>query len=396
MIRVSNLRKEHLPDSGECRIACDIESPYSQSRLLWFSVPEQYGDWLTDDVYDAFMVAMLFPAMFHNDSVTIDGCVSEHLYDRITNYIQKCEIAHHDYLHEVDVTVKGFSVTQKKQHLVGCGFTAGIDAFSTVYDRFVLEKKESHKISALFFFNVGTHGGGTEKARRKFHTRYDYLKPLTQELGLPFVPMDSNLFDFYRFEWEFDAGIFCRNTAILVFQKVLSRYYIAYDYSYWEITHMTETDYGAVTDICNDQIFGTESLELVVDGAQYRRSEKIERLLDFPPFYKYLNVCVSARPTPDNCSVCHKCLRTELALDILNRLDEFRDVFDIEKFKSRRFKYKCQTVVSRKTDIYSNDNCALAQRMGYPMPPYIIAWLYCSPRLMRSWGRRLLDRFSKS
>lgn len=395
MIRVSNLRKEHLPETNEWRILCDIECSFSKAKQLWFSVPDEYGDWLTDDVYDAFMVAMLFPAMFYDDNLEIDGCVSELLYDKITHYIQKCEIAHHDYLHEVPVAVKGFDVTKKMGNLVGSGFTAGIDAFSTIYDRFILEEKASHKISALFFFNVGTHGGGTERARKKFHTRYEYLKPLTVEWGLPFVPMDSNLFDFYKFEWEFDAGIFCRNTAILVFQKVLSKYYIAYDYSYWETTHMTETDYGAVTDLCNDQIFGTESLELIVDGAQYRRSEKIERLLNFPPFFKYVNVCVSPRATPENCSGCHKCLRTELALDMINRLDEFKNVFNIERYKTLRFKYKCQMVLNRKTDIYANDNCALAKRMGYPMPLYPIAWIYCSPRILRSWARKILDRFSK-
>ena len=395
MIRVSNLRKEQLPQTKECRIVCDIDCSFSTAKQLWFSVPDEFGDWLTDDVYDAFMVAMLFPAMYYKEVLEIDGNVSGRLYDKITHYIQKCEIAHHDYLHEVLVKVKGFSETEKKGKLVGTGFTAGVDAFSTVYDRFILEDNESHKISALFFFNVGTHGGGTEKARKKFHTRYNYLKLLTEEWGLPFVPMDSNLFDFYKFEWEFDAGIFCRNTAILVFQKVLSKYYIAYDYSYWEVTHMTDTDYGAVTDLCNDQIFGTESLELIVDGAQYRRSEKIERLLDFQPFFKYVNVCVSSRPTPDNCSGCHKCMRTELALDIMNRLTEFKDVFDIERYKSRRFKFKCEMVLNRKSDIYANDNCTLAKKMGYPMPPYCIAWLVCSRRIIRSFIRRTIYRFLK-
>ena len=83
-----------------------------------------------------------------------------------------------------------------------------------------MEKKPDYRLSALFFFNVGSHGGGTEKARRKFHTRYDFLLPCAQELGLPFVPMDSNLFDFYEFEWEYNAGMLCRATGILLFITV--------------------------------------------------------------------------------------------------------------------------------------------------------------------------------
>ena len=77
MIRVSNLRKERITQTNECRIVCDIECSFSNATQLWFSVPEMFSDWLTDDVYDAFMVAMLFPAMYYKQDLYIDGCVSE-------------------------------------------------------------------------------------------------------------------------------------------------------------------------------------------------------------------------------------------------------------------------------------------------------------------------------
>ena len=382
MIRVSNLRKEHLSASHETRIVCDIDCGFAQSGPLWFSVPEQFGDWLTDDVYDAFMIAMLFPAMYYNEDIEIDGCVSEKLYDNVTHYVQQCEQAYIDGLHEVHVTVRGFANTAKVDHLVGTGFSAGIDAFATFYDRFVKEANPNYRISALFFFNVGSHGGGTDKARRKFHTRYDYLLPFAQEVGLPFVPMDSNLFDFYLFEWEYDAGVLCRSTGMLVFQKVLDKYYVAYDYSYWEIVHMTAADYASITDMCNDYLLGTETLEVIVDGTRYRRSDKTRMLLEYPPFLRYLNVCVGDVETVNNCSLCHKCKRTMLLLDIMGQLEKCGDLFDVEKFKKIRFKYKCQTVLQRGTDIYAHDNYVLAKKLNYPMPSRLVAWLYSSPQLL--------------
>ena len=383
MIRVSNLRKEQLPQTKECRIVCDIDCSFSTAKQLWFSVPDEFGDWLTDDVYDAFMVAMLFPAMYYKEDLAIDGCVSERLYDSLTHYVQNCERAYLDYLTEINIAVKGFANTRKTGHLVGTGFSAGIDAFSTLYDRFELEQKPNFKLSALFFFNVGSHGGGGERARKKFYTRYEYLLPLAQELGLPFVPMDSNLFEFYEFEWEYDAGVLCRSTGILVFEKVLDKYYVAYDYSYWEIVHMTAADYASITDMCNDYLTETETLDIIVDGTQYRRSEKTQRLLDYPPFKRYLNVCVSMRTTADNCSACHKCKRTLLTLDILNRLDDVRDLFNLERYSKNRFAYKCYTVLHKKTDIYAHDNCQLAKRMNFPMPSLIVAWLYMSPQITK-------------
>lgn len=392
MIRVSNLRKEHLPESGECRIVCDIDCGFSSARQLWVSVPEKYGDWLTDDVYDAFMIAMLYPAMYYKENLVIDGCVSEKLFDYVTKYVQRCEQAYiGKRLSIIDIQVAGFKEALKTDNLIGAGFTAGIDAFTTLYDRYVLEEKPNFKLSALFFFNVGTHGGGGEKARKKFMTRYNYLLPLTQEVGLPFVPMDSNLFDFYLFEWEYDAGVLCRAFGILAFERVLKKYYIAYDYSFWEIVHMTSADYASITDMTNYHHLGTENLEIIVDGTQYRRSEKTEKLLQYPPFMHYVNVCVGNVASAKNCSLCHKCMRTQLTLDILNRLDDFEDVFFLDKFRKKRFAYKCQTVVQRKTDIYALDNCELAKRMNYPMPPYFVAWLYMFPRIMKRKLRMILN-----
>ena len=396
MIRVSNLRKEQLPQTQECRIVCDIECPFSAAKQLWFSVPEQFGDWLTDDVYDALMVAMLFPAMYYNQDLSIEGCVSEKLYDNITHYVQPCELAYLDYLYEIRVDVSGFSNTKKANHLVGTGFSGGVDAFSTLYDRFELEERLNYKLSSLFFYNVGSHGGGTEKARKKFYARYQYLNPLALELSLPLVPMDSNLFDFYRIEWEFDAGVFCRSTAILVFERVLDKYYTAYDYSYWEITHLTKLDYGAVTDMCIEMMLSTETLEVITDGTQYSRSDKIQRLFQYPLFLKYLNVCVSPNESVLNCSECLKCKRTLLTFDILNHLEDCSRIFDINKYKRCRFTYKCYTVSHRMYDIYAHDNYQLAKRMNYSLPPYVFAWLYMSPKILRrairKFGKRLLKR----
>ena len=390
MIRVSNLRKERLSQTNECRIVCDIDCSFSEVRELWFSVPEKFGDWLTDDVYDAFMVAMLFPAMYYKEDLIIKGSVSEKLYDSITNYVQHCEKAYLPYLHEINVSVDGFMTAKKTDHLVGTGFSAGIDAFSTLYDRFEREQKPDYRLSALFFFNVGSHGGGGEKARKKFMTRYNYLLPLADELGLPFVPMDSNLFDFYQFEWEYDAGVLCRGTGILVFERVLDKYYVAYDYSYWEIVYMTAADYASITDMCNDYLLETETIDIIVDGTQYRRSEKTMNLLNYQPFLKYLNVCVSPTASAKNCSLCHKCKRTLLTLDILNRLEDSSEIFNIERFKQKRFTYKCYTVLHRKSDIYAHDNCQLAKKMNYSMPPYVVAWLYMSPTIIKKTLKKIV------
>ena len=111
---------------------------------------------------------------------------------------------------------------------------------------------------------------------------------------------------------------------------------------------------------------------------------------------KYVNVCVGSTSSANNCSLCHKCMRTQLTLDILHRLEDFNEVFILDRFRKKRFKYKCQTVVQRKTDIYAFDNCELAKRMNYPMPPYIVAWFYMSPRILKRTLKMIINRLRKS
>ena len=38
----------------------------------------------------------------------------------------------------------------------------------------------------------------------------------------------------------------------------------------------------------------------------------------------------------ENCSVCNKCLRTQITLDLLGKLDLYQDVFDLKSILIKR------------------------------------------------------------
>lgn len=378
MIRVSNLRKESLPESKECRIICDIDCSFAHSKQLWFSVPEEFGDWLTDDVYDAFMVAMLYPAMYYNESIEIDGCVSEKLFYNLTQYVQSVVKAYRPEMFLIDIQVKGFENAVTTQRKVGTAFSAGIDAFTTFYDHYEVEKNPNYKISSLFFFNLGSHGSG-EDARKKFLTRYNYLKPFADRFSMPFVPLDSNLFSLYLSYWELDAGVFCRATGALVFEKVLSKYLIGSDMAYVENmdSQLDKVTFGlaAFSEYYLHPMLSTETLEIITDGAQYTRVQKTERIIDYAPAKDYLNVCVSPIPSAKNCSRCGKCQRTLFTLDALGKLQEYEKVFDLDEWKKDRYRYKCRLIKAYKKDIYAKDNVDLAKSRGEKFPSKIWAYL---------------------
>ena len=206
-MKISNLRIEKREDQSYLTV--DISTQFTPGyNKLWFSVPSKYEDWLTDDVYDAFLVAALYPAMYYNEPIIIEGNVSHRLYYNCVHYVKSIIGYFRDGMSDVEISVQGYANAKKKYHHVGTGFSAGVDSFATFIDHYVRETDPDYKIDSLFFFNVGSHGGGGDVARRKFLERYNYLKPFPDEVGLPYIPMDSNLFDFYQKYWEFDAGEF--------------------------------------------------------------------------------------------------------------------------------------------------------------------------------------------
>lgn len=157
-MKITNLRKEIK--NGECFLVSDLACSFTDQDCLWFSVPEQYADWLTDDVYDAFLVAALYPAMYYGEDIEIEGVVSHQLYFNMTTYIQHLVQAYRPEMLQTKIKVHGFKQAEKVGCHVGTGFSAGIDSLTTLFDRFEREQDDEYKIDTLFFFNVGSHGGG--------------------------------------------------------------------------------------------------------------------------------------------------------------------------------------------------------------------------------------------
>lgn len=399
-MRLTNLRIERK--EGMSYLICDMEAKFTNVKNIWFSVPTEYEKYLTDDVYDAFMVAAVYPAMFYNEDVEIDGNVSQRLHFNITRYVPSIVKAYRQEMHQVQFNVKGYAYAHQIEKGVGTGFSAGVDSFSTFVDHFVNEDQKEYKISSLFFFNVGSHGGGGEGARKKFHARYDLLKGFPKEVGLPYIPLDSNLFDFYLFYWEYDAGIFCRACAILVLQKCISKYFLSGSDSYADVMYTAfnprTTDLAELADTFLNPMLSTESIEIITDGAQYTRTEKTESIVKYSPTQDYLNVCVdhwANHTTAVNCGVCSKCLRTLIAIESIGLLDKYSKVFDLSKYKKVAYRHKCQLRLDYHKTVYAKDNVDFAIAHGNRIPSYMEACLYLFPSQAKRFVWRVLRKIAK-
>jgi hypothetical protein len=70
-----------------------------------------------------------------------------------------------------------------------------------------------------------------------------------------------------------------------------------------------------------DPLWSTETLEIVHDGCEATRVEKVARIAQSGAALRYLRVCWENRDGAYNCGRCEKCLRTMISLRVAGALD---------------------------------------------------------------------------
>lgn len=344
MFTVKNLRKEKKDGWTYLIVDFDVkgmESPFEE-KTMWFAVEDKNADMLTDDVYDAFVLVPLYLGMHYHQDVHIEGKISPRLYHNVIHYLIKIFDNFSDYTKPVNFTVDGFKKPKKAPiDLVATGITCGVDSLTTIYDNFIETNDEDFKLNALILANSGTHGHyEDERTRGIWLARAELNKKAADELGLPTFLIDSNLHAFTHKVTENRMGFIAIYSCALALQKYIRRYLTSSGSSYDDCSKYSlserDVDMSCYCETYMPHLVSTEIFELVIDGCQYTRSEKIEKICDWDIAQRYLNVCIEPDDDGKNCSACQKCVRTLLVLESLGKLDNYKKMFDLNTYKRNR------------------------------------------------------------
>lgn len=385
MLDILNIRKELYGDWT--RLVVDVsfsgvDVPYEE-KTMYFSVRNENADMLTDEVYDAFFLVPLYLAMYHHTDLHIHGKVSKRLYKNIMWYVRQILCDFSDDLKMIDVQVDGFSTIKGQGNLIGTGISCGVDSLCTIYDHFVKEADEEYKINSLFLFNCGTHGDFENPDSYKlYESRYHLNKQAADELGLPVYQVQSNLHAFTHKIGEQKMGYFAIYSCVLSIQKSISLYYASSADSYKQILQyhkwMHDFDLAGYAESYLIPLIQTEHTRLVVDGCQYRRSQKVQKIADWEIARRHLNVCVNTTDGT-NCCRCSKCFRTIFPLEAMGKLEQFNAVFDLKKYKKyKKYAYltKLRMVGNYAKDGDNGDTVDFARANGLPMPNRLLAKMF--------------------
>ncbi len=375
MIEISNLRK--VGRGTGVRLEANIkftDTDAAYPATMYFETRKDYGNLFAPDTYDAFFLIGLYLAMYHKTPLRIRGRVSKKLCKNAQWYIQKILCDFSELLAPVEIIVDGYASPKGKGDLIGTGISCGVDSLATVHDRFVKETDRDYRINALFIFNCGSHGDfDSPDTQAVFKSRVDRAGKVAAELKLPLIVVESNLHQFRHAEDKSTMLFLSLYSCVLSLQGGVKRYYMPSGCSYQGIKDYGDAahhnDLATACDSYLIPLIRTERMELIVDGCQRRRVDKIADMTDWNIAQKYLNVClVQKGADTSNCGRCSKCLRTELALEILGKLGDFAQVFDLERYKKEELLYKARCVDRRDEEIFYRELVDLAAEKNFPMP----------------------------
>mgnify|MGYP001497540339 CR=1 FL=1 len=263
---------------------------------------------------DAAVAAGWLPAMAAGEPLVVDGPVSARLVDNaeliadiLVTWDRALHPGHSKYSRVPLVATRREEPADEPPRTpnrrgTACFFTGGIDSFHSVLRR-------RDELDALIF----VHG---------FDLLDDQHDPLNQQvsarlqaaagmLGLPLIEVECNLVAYstsFGISWDDYHGSALATVALLLaphFSKVFVPATTTYAVLYPLGSHPLL-----------DPLWSTEQVQIVHDGADATRFEKVRAIAGEPAARHHLRVCFENRDGLYNCGQCEKCIRSGVAIRV--------------------------------------------------------------------------------
>ena len=257
---------------------------------------------------EPFLAAALLPAMKIGAPVHIAGPVSPRLLAQAGKF-QEIMCTWYRDLHRVPVEAEGQLPAGAPAPLeIGCFFSGGIGSSYSAL-------KRQTELAALVFVHSFDILLSDETVRM---TVTDNLRQAAAELHKPLIEVETNvrkLLDQYVTWGEHSLGAALASVALALspqFQKV----YIPSSFPY---SHLFPWGSHPLT----DPLWSTERTQIVHDGCEASRWQKLERLAGNATARLYLRVCGQQTDGASNCCRCPSCLGVMAYLRLAGRQEQF-------------------------------------------------------------------------
>lgn len=323
-----------LTEDGKKRLQC-IADFDGQEKTIWMEVDPEYAQYLCDERSDAFVFLLLPYAMWHKSDIVCEAPVTDELLYLITEQLIPVLSDHSDFLYHTRVSADTAHPVPKTGSGVGTGISCGVDSFHAVFSA-LNQQCDNLRLThlVLFYSMVRNH-----KNDLIFEQEMIRSTAVANELGLPIIISDTNCADFLPInDWFNNYNTFSLVFMALCLQKLFKSYYCAsvgHDFSAFNIVDSENTD-CSVYDLLTLDSASFTGMRFYSEGGSKKRFQKVKDIVDYPIVQKTLHVC---NDRENNCSICGKCSRTLTILEALGSLENFRNVFDIQRYYDHHDEY---------------------------------------------------------
>jgi hypothetical protein len=281
---------------------------------LWYRVPESAK--VSKDI-EPFLAAALVPAMLKGERIDVEtgngvsGELMSHLY-------QLQEIYHcwNSSLKVIEINAAKKAAIPPNEG-VAAFFSGGVDSSYT----FLKHLEEiSHIIYISGFDFPCDDNGSNNLIERNRH--------LIQKFNKTFINVETNFYEFgynYNISRNLTQGSCLGSVALLMgFNKV----FIPSSYSFDQLFPLGSHP-------LTDHLWSNGNIDIVHDGCEATRTEKLRRLAGNSAILSNLSVCLVE--VACNCGHCQKCLRTMISLRLMNVTTEaFPSFPSLKEIRSKR------------------------------------------------------------
>lgn len=262
---------------------------------LWYRVP---GSYAVSRTGDPFVAASLLPAMSRGEPLELDPSLT--VSPRLLAHIATLQDIHHCWnpaLQKVPILARTAPSAPVNAGTFSY-FSGGVDSAHTLLTHV-------HEITHLVFI----HGFDFFLDPAVYQTAVARNTSFVRGFGKTLIPVEINHYPFgyrYNLSRNLTQGSALASVALLL---GFPRVYLPSSYSYDELVPVG-------THPLLDPLWSNEAVDIIHDGAEARRIDKIQALVPHAAVLANLRVCFDDMNV--NCGACPKCLRTMIPLRLLH------------------------------------------------------------------------------
>ena len=355
------------------RLNCEINIK-GKIKNLYIECEKKYAPYLVYERADAFVVLLVKFAMRIKQDITSIAPITEELIHNINEFLLPTLIKTGNTigmnLHNVKIIsplISSSLESSPKTEVVTC-ISCGCDSLYTLKHYIQDTPYEHLKPTHLYLGNcsidvMDTQINDLNDFIRINKMKYDKCRRVSNMVDIPLLTTYSN---FLTYSNKPTPNHYEIMSEIMCFRKLFKIFLLpsGYDYTAYSVVNGL-TKSSAYYELLSAHVLTIPGFVLYNSGAGMSRLEKMRSIMDYDIAKQELETCFFSIDNK-NCSkpTCSKCLRMLTALDIYGKLDDFKAVFNIQKYKDEHDKYMIE-VYRRREEYFIVENYELLKNK-YP------------------------------